>query len=305
MWGKAGVNLFCLIMGYYGIYSKFKVKKVIQLEAQVIFYSLFGLCTALIFKSRLNIGTIGVTFFPILFNQYWFITAYMMVYILSPFLNKALLELNVIQYRKFIAVLMLFWCIVPFFSLQESSGLFWNQFIWFVVMYIVGGYLRRNRKMFSERIYCTVFLISNMLMILSVVGMNWLAHYFPVFEGYTTYTRWSNCPLIICICISMMRLVECRDIRYNKWINYLAAGTLGIYLFHENVFIKDILWNKLFNQSQYIGSYAIIMHIVVAIILVYVLGSIIDMIRRYFFGKMETVFSYISNKIEKRVKSYD
>lgn len=27
LWGKAGVNLFCLIMGYFGIQSKFKVKK--------------------------------------------------------------------------------------------------------------------------------------------------------------------------------------------------------------------------------------------------------------------------------------
>ena len=89
LWGKAGVNLFCLIMGYFGIRSEFKIKKVIQLEAQVIFYSLFGLCIALIFKSKLSFSAIVVTLFPIIFNQYWYITAYIMVYILSPFLNKA------------------------------------------------------------------------------------------------------------------------------------------------------------------------------------------------------------------------
>lgn len=27
LWGKAGVNLFCLIMGYFGIRSEFKIKK--------------------------------------------------------------------------------------------------------------------------------------------------------------------------------------------------------------------------------------------------------------------------------------
>lgn len=305
MWGKAGVNLFCLIMGYFGIRSEFKIKKAIQLEAQVIFYSLFGLCIALIFKSKLSFSAIVVTFFPIIFNQYWYITAYIMVYILSPFLNKALLELNEVQYRRLIAIMMTFWCIIPFFSLQENSGLFWNQFIWFIVMYDIGGYLRLNRKLFSERIYWAVLLISNIILILSVVGINWLSYYFPRLEGYTTYTRWSNCPLIICVCISMMRLVECRNTGYSKLINFLASGTLGIYLFHENVFIKDIIWNKLFNSFQYIGSYTIVLHIVMAIAFIYVMGSIIDMIRRFLFMKMETVFSFVSNRIEKKVERYE
>lgn len=305
LWGKAGVNLFCLIMGYFGIQSKFKVKKVFQMEAQVIFYSLLGLFVALLFRCEISLSKVVMTFFPTVFNQYWFITAYIMVYILSPFINRLLLKLDGVQFRRMIAILMAYWCFVPFLTLQENTGLFWNQFIWFVVMYVIGVNLRQNESVFPKRIYLVTLLICNAILIASVIGTNLLSAYIPKLTEYTTYTRWSNSPLIICVCISMIRLVECEQIGHIKWINFLATGTLGIYLFHENVFISDILWNNLFNNIEYIGSYAIVIHIMVAIVFVFLTGSVIDVLRRLLFVKMDIVFSFLSDGVEKRVKDYE
>lgn len=292
-------------MGYFGIQSKFNVKKVFQMEAQVVFYSLFGLFAALLFKCRMSFGKVVMTFFPTVFNQYWFITAYIMVYIISSFINRSLLKLDGIHFRRLIAIFIAFWCAVPFFTLQENSGLFWNQFIWFVVMYVIGAYLRLNKRVFPKRTYLLVLLICNVILVASVIGTNWLSAYILKLAEYTTYARWSNSPLIICVCISMMRLVECRQIGHIKWINYLATGTLGIYLFHENVFIRDILWNNLFNNTEYIGSYAIVIHIMAAIAFVFLTGSVIDVLRRLLFVKTNTVFSFISDGVEKKVKDYE
>ena len=305
LWGKAGVNLFCLIMGYFGIQSTFKVKKVFQMEAQVIFYSLFGLFTALLFKCEISFRKVVMTFFPAVLCQYWFISAYIMVYILSPFINRLLLQLDAVQFRRLIAIFLAFRSVVPFFTLQETSGLFWNQFIWFVVMYVIGAYLRSNKRVFSNKIHLVSLLICNVVLIASVIGINWLSVYIPKLAKYTTYARWSNSPLVICMCISMIRLVECRQIGHIKWINYLAAGTLGIYLFHENIFIRDILWNSLFNNTKYIGSYTIVIHIIAAITFVFLTGSLIDVLRRLLFLKMDTVFSFISDGVEKKVKDYE
>ena len=104
LWGKAGVNVFCLIMGYFGVNSAFRVKKVIQLEAQIIFYSFLGFCIALVFQCEMSLGAIAATIFPNVFNQYWFITAYIMVYIISPFINRLLLKLDGIHFRRLIAI---------------------------------------------------------------------------------------------------------------------------------------------------------------------------------------------------------
>lgn len=289
-------------MGYFGIRSEFKVKKVFQIETQVIFYSLLGLFVALLFRREMGFEKVVMTFFPIVFNQYWFITAYLMVYILSPFLNRLLLELDEVLFRRLITIFIVFWSIIPFFSLREKTGLFWNQFIWFIVMYAIGGYLRLNKNIFSEKIYWITLLTCSTMLISSVVLANLLQKYFPILEGHTTYAGWSNSPLIICVSLSMIRLVECRPIGHKKWINYLSAGTLGIYLFHENVYISDILWNYLFNNSGYIGSYAIVVHIIVAVVFVFSTGSTIDIFRRFLFKKSEIALSSVSDRIEMMLK---
>lgn len=46
--------------------------------------------------------------FPDCIQPILYITAYMMVYILSPFLNKVLLELNTVQYQRLIATIITF-----------------------------------------------------------------------------------------------------------------------------------------------------------------------------------------------------
>lgn len=301
LWGKAGVNLFCLIMGYFGVSSTFRVKKVIQLEAQIIFYSFLGFCIALVFKCEMNLGAIAATIFPNVFNHYWFITAYLMVYILSPYINKTLLSLSNVQFRRLILIIVFFWCIIPFFSLQENNGLFWNQFIWFVVMYVIGAYIRTHKRAFSKRAYWITELICNVFLILSVIAINWGGTIFPALMQYTTYFRWSNSPLIICICISMVRLAECVAIKQNKVINFLAAGTLGIYLFHENVFIRELLWDRLFSFDD-IGSYTIAIYFFMVLLSVFLIGSMIDAIRRLLFVKLDAIFSFISSSIDIRLK---
>lgn len=271
----------------------------------MVFYSLLGLFAALLFKCKMSFGNVVMTFLPTVFNQYWFITAYIMVYIISPFINRLLLNLDGIHFRRLIAIFIAFWSAVPFFTLQENIGLFWNQFIWFVVMYVIGAYLRLNKRVLPKRIYLLVLLICNVILVASVIGTNWLSTYIPKFAEYTTYARWSNSPLIICVCISMIRLAECQQIGHIKWINYLATGTLGIYLFHENIFIKELLWGNLFNNIEYIGSYAIVIHIMAAIAFIFLAGSVIDVLRRILFEKSETVFSSVSDRIEKKVKDYE
>lgn len=44
-WGKAGVNLFCLIMGYFGIRSEFKIKSN-PVGSTGYVLSLFEMCIA-------------------------------------------------------------------------------------------------------------------------------------------------------------------------------------------------------------------------------------------------------------------
>ena len=99
------VNCFVLISGYFLINSKFKLKKVLNLYLVTIFYSillfiphciLYGFSLSNFIKSCL----------PLLMGTYWFITTYVVLYLLSPFLNILIKNLSKKQYLISLGILI-------------------------------------------------------------------------------------------------------------------------------------------------------------------------------------------------------
>ena len=90
MLGELGVNLFILTSGYHQVMGRFKWKKLILLIAEVVFYNvLLHLVAVMLGEYELErITSLYSWFFPILTNNFWFITTYVITYLLSPYLNK-------------------------------------------------------------------------------------------------------------------------------------------------------------------------------------------------------------------------
>ena len=80
-------SLFILLTGYYYIGKKFNLRKILSLWGKTLFYCI------LIFTiySILNLKTNFLnSFFPVFSGAYWFITSYIALYFIMPFLNIAI-----------------------------------------------------------------------------------------------------------------------------------------------------------------------------------------------------------------------
>ena len=66
---------------------------------------------------------------------------------------------------------------------------------------------------------------------------------------------------------------------YRKSINALASATFGVYLIHENNIIRDLLWVDWFKNAQYQESLFLIPYSILAVIAVYAVCSLVDLIR--------------------------
>lgn len=256
--GKAGVNIFCLLMGYFGIKSsKFSVEKLIKIEEQILFFSMIGLLANILFFKGNDVSTLTLlkSFFPVIFEQYWFMTAYVIVYLMSPFINRLLLSLEKETYIKLLVLELLLWGIIPFFSLQETTGMGFTQLIWFIVMYTFGAYMRLYKsKTSSSQRYFKLVLLCIITMLIIIVTLNILGIYSQVIFNHITYFRWSNSPVIIVFSLSLFRLFEQLDIQNSVIINFIARGTLGVYLFHENIFMQPIIWQNIICGEKYINN---------------------------------------------------
>lgn len=147
MLGELGVNLFMLISGYFLVNGRFKWKKLIRLLAEAQFYywlTLFISC-----KVGLRTPPAGndlfLSFFPVTLNHWWFLTAYILIYILSPYLNAFARAMEESTYRKFLLTALSLYCIIPtFFGLfynTTESMLYYNRFIWLIIVYFLGAYI--------------------------------------------------------------------------------------------------------------------------------------------------------------------
>ena len=88
----------------------------------------------------------------------------------------------------------------------------------------------------------------------------------------------------------------------SKFINYISQLTLGVYLIHDNDYVRANIYKFLKVEKPIIDSYSIIVHVIVVSILIFVVCLIIEAIRQLLFkliGKIK-----LSKKIKESYYNY-
>ena len=110
------VDLFALLSGWLGIYKKkHSVFRAAELLAVVLFYSviitaIFASAVPDLFSGSQDIVN---SVMPILAGRYWYITCYIPLAVLQPFINKMLLALSVRQHRAACLVSLVLFALLP------------------------------------------------------------------------------------------------------------------------------------------------------------------------------------------------
>lgn len=139
------VNCYVLISGYFLVKSQFKIEKLIKLILEVVFYSVFIYLIMVVFKQiEFSFWGLCKSFLPVFFGKYWFVTCYIVLYILFPYLNKLIYSLSKKEYQKLILLLTLMfslWAvIVPNSQTINYGGGY--SISWFICLYLFAGYIR-------------------------------------------------------------------------------------------------------------------------------------------------------------------
>lgn len=83
--GNLGVDVFVMISGYFLSQTDFKISRIVKVMLQVSFYSISIFLILVALKIvPFSIKAAIESIFPILFNQYWFATTYVIVCFFSP-----------------------------------------------------------------------------------------------------------------------------------------------------------------------------------------------------------------------------
>lgn len=290
MGGKIGVVIFVLISGYFLIDSNtltINWKKSFKLWSQIIFYSIV---LFLIIEGAINFNFIK-SIFPITFSQWWFASTYFIMYLLHPYFNKFLHSLTKSQYQYFLLLLVIIWSVVPTFTTKHMES---NVLIQFFMFYSIAGYLRiygLNERI-KNRHYLITCIISMMILYLSYLVFIIIGIKIPFFSKYATYFYKSNSILVILSAVCCFMFFVTRKIKYHPYINKIASAAFGVYLIHDSILLRPILWIDIFKNASFQNSNWIILYSICVVILVYCICTIIDLLRQWIFEKAILKFGY-------------
>ncbi len=142
------VNVYMFISGYFLSTSSFKLSRLLQLWLQVWFYSMvFGAVGAFMgVAAEVTIDThyFLTMLFPVSMGHYWFMTAYMFLYVMLPLVGAAVQKMTEKQLRVTVILLLLIFSgtksILPLRLETDGQG---YDCIWYLCVFAAAAYLKR------------------------------------------------------------------------------------------------------------------------------------------------------------------
>ena len=310
MGGKVGVNIFVLISGFFLIENTerlFQPKKLLKFWGQVVFYSITTYFLSIVLQiNNFDIKQIIKICFPITYPGWWFASTYFMLYLIHPFLNKLLHDLDKNVYQYLILLLVLCWSIIPTLTTQLFES---NSLLRFITLYVIAGYAKIygfNERLKSKHYFFLflIVLVCSYLISVSflVLGTkrNELAVHAIDFFGMERF------PILLMALFLFMTFAKLK-IKYNKWINVIASATFGGYLIHDSSYIRYYIWWNIFKINQYQESLFLIPYSILVVFIIYVLCTGIEMVRKVLLERPYIIFvnKYVNLLINPLNKIYE
>lgn len=281
------VNLFVILSGWYGI--KFKVSRLTEFLFQVLFFSV--VCCALYYTLNPSGGSIVSDVANILLlkqSNYWFVKAYLGLYIFAPVLNAFVDRAAKREFRLFL---------VSFFVLQSLYG--WlspnaapyfesgYSAISFIGLYMLGRYA----KLYPERVW-SLNKSLDMCIYAGIALFTTIAVFVAQRLGIDVVWRFYiyTSPLVIIAALHFLLFFS--KIHFaSRLINWIAASCFGVYLLHSNSYLAKPYYDNIilawFEEAE---RGAFVARSAVFVATVFVAAILIDKLRAYLWERITTLF---------------
>lgn len=295
--GKAGVNIFVLITGYYlgsmSIDGKSTMNRAVKFYSSVFYYAfLMGTVCLLLRIQPLTIKAVLKSVFPIITKSYWFATAFMGLIVLSPFLNQVLLRFERKQLLTLTGILLIMFCFSPIDT--------WvNDLLWFSFVYISGALIHIYKDELSHKrpiVYFVVSFCGFILMWLFSIVLSLLSVRIPSLSSHINYLS-SKQNLLFMFVSSLgifMGVVVSKE-RYSPIINFMAKHALSCYLIQSNFLFSPFLWEKV-SSIRPDSQLLYLPYILIISICIFIASITIDIFSEKIYGRLgELIISLLQN----------
>ena len=279
--GYPALVAFVLISGYFMAgEGKFKTKRIVSLLVQVVAFTLVCLLIGVfVLHARCGADKIIMSFVPYLYgyDAYWFVGPYLGMCLLAPFMDLLMNTFNEKQHKLFLllSIILVFGISTNrAFSMSNER----NGVLTFVILYTIAGYIKKYRledKVTKSKLI--IILISFWALSYSTYPIGHLLNV----ELFNNMVIDMNNIFSLVIGVSFFLLFLKISINTNRFINYIAGSTFGVYLFHENFILREWIWGTAVNREAYYNSPYFLLHCFLTVAALFTIGICFDIIIGY------------------------
>lgn len=312
------VNSFILISGYFQYDKKIKFSKVKKLIGMELFYSIVIILIFYILGKEKFIFLDFIRIIsPFEFQNQWFLITYIALYLLSPYINLLIKNLNQKQHKQIIVQLVIMYSVIPYITNQATFSNTGFSLIHFIILYIIGSYLKKypvsenyHFKNYSNKkkitIFFTIFITFGVLTFLLYNFSQSILQKHPgnfityIFNSISASSYYYSNPIIIIQSIAYFLIFECLKFK-NKIVNYISSSVFSIYVITENPYILKRLyyWIGINTKDGTIfNGFGIVFKIFAWSLIIFIVCILIESIRK----ELLKVFSKTYKKIKEKYK---
>lgn len=293
--GAVGVGVFFMITGFFQVKkNEYSLKKTIL---ECMFYGvLISIIFVLMFLKDKGLAGyslldafyyffVKTLFNPVSGGAWWYVSSYFMIMILSPLINQFIHKLSKNGMLYFIGFIFVIWYCISYLTngtyIQLEKGLFF---------YTLGAYIRLhingNKK--PGYVYAIYFILAWITGAAAYYGYSSLLLSFKfgpsgnklatdMLDMYVFAVTTPVCAYSLFMFFKNMNLGEI------KVINMIAGTTFGIYLIHDSMILRPVIWEKLFKINIVYSKGLYPVYIIGIVLLIFVTCMVIDIIRKKVF----------------------
>ena len=218
--------------------NRISVKKIFFLMASDVIVMSSALVVRAAIGDEISARQILEAIFPTILQANWFVSYYIVFYLLHPFFNYVIRKLD----KKGLAIVTLILvvqCNVILFAMGDRPGAVGLKFLCFISIYFaVAFYKLYGGKLWESKKFNVILLIAmTALYIAFRIAMNYIGLENEYVAERQYYYAHINNPIQIVWALAAINLAV-RKPRYNKVVNYFSAMTLLMYLIHQRLLFQ-------------------------------------------------------------------
>ena len=283
------VNLFVLIAGYLMATDRFSLTRVGRLWFTVWLYSV---AVGLIATRFTHQPFDGAWLFPFTTGLYWYATAYLLLCMVSPFLNRlaqslgrrGLLKLLLFSVGMFVIYPSLTGSYsAPDINLQRGYSLGWM-----VVLYLCGAFIRLYRKPADHaRPYFLLYILfAALTQAVNVWVLPWVFGTGMAGASAWSVYRYNDVTVFaasLCLFLGFYSLKLNPKAKLWRMIVALAPYTFAAFVIHVHPAFRQLLWEKVIPVWRLFDSVWFIPLLLMAVPLLFVALCSVDIVRNRLF----------------------